>query len=85
MAASLNRLQLGGVTNFNSPAGWPLRNNSTNKYFICIGKSKKNGVCAYLFFAVILCTPQGGIELNVSVAKKSSSPVGRYIYIIVSI
>jgi len=25
------------------------------------------GVYAYLFFVVILCTPQGGIELNASV------------------
>jgi len=30
-----------------------------------------------LLFCVRLCTPQGGIELNVSVAKKSSSPAGR--------
>jgi len=43
--------------------------------YLCIGKSKFFGVYAYLFlllFCVRLCTPQGGIELNVSVAKKSS-------------
>gem|GEM_PF-2944547 len=60
------------------------------------GNEELFGVYAYLFFAVILCTPQGGIELNVSgvsqarlpAAKKSSFPppiINNRIYLRISL